>query len=412
MKKYILITLLLLGFINAKSQGNYFNYWDSTTVIKSYRTNYVGRSCQNAEYRTDYFDGDTMINSKYYYRKFSLFLDSFPGVSCNTDYHAYTNINKKGPFYVRETPDLYFLQYNLTTNTDDTILDNNIIRNSTIGESPSQFFVGCTIHYIDSLYLYGKPLKRIGSFQFTLTPTQSQFTLEGLGLIAVQACSYVSFYGSTNQFVSIIKKQKDSLFFGFPNMGNLFLEPVRTSHFTNYPLPVNLVSFTCQFNERAVILNWLTTNEINFSHFEIERSNDGINFNKVGTVNTKFNSYTFTDNSPIENQNYYRLKMVNNDGSFNYSHIIEAKAALQYKLITLAPNPVRDYANITIQSQAMGTATILLTDLVGRVVRKEKLELTSGKNQLSINCASLQSGFYQLSVITNNEKESIKVIKE
>ena len=89
-------------------------------------------------------------------------------------------------------------------------------------------------------------------------------------------------------------------------------------------LPVIISSFTVSRVGKSAMLNWQTSSELNFSYFSIERSTNGTNFSEIGKVNAVGNSsitqsYSFQDLAYTNGLNYYRLKLVNKDGSFNYS---------------------------------------------------------------------------------------------
>jgi hypothetical protein len=86
-------------------------------------------------------------------------------------------------------------------------------------------------------------------------------------------------------------------------------------------LPLKLIDFGSRNVEDTTILSWRTENETNFSHFEIEKSENGLIFKKIGFTwpNSENANYQFIDKSPIVAINYYQLKMVDLDGSFEYS---------------------------------------------------------------------------------------------
>jgi hypothetical protein len=120
-----------------------------------------------------------------------------------------------------------------------------------------------------------------------------------------------------------------------------------TSTFCNQgPLPVELVSFEGTEKESSIILVWVTASQLNFSHFEIEHSLDGEQWNMLaatqgeGTTSERM-EYTYTDDLPGNGKNYYRLRMVDLDGTFKYSPVILVSAEVG-KAIAIIPNPVVD----------------------------------------------------------------------
>lgn len=95
----------------------------------------------------------------------------------------------------------------------------------------------------------------------------------------------------------------------------------------NTPLPIELVSFTGEVNGSSNILNWITATEINNDYFTIERSEDAINFNNIGTVDGAGNSfiykqYSLLDKKPYSTITYYRLNQIDFDGKTKTFDII------------------------------------------------------------------------------------------
>jgi hypothetical protein len=108
-----------------------------------------------------------------------------------------------------------------------------------------------------------------------------------------------------------------------------FSERIITLSSTNLanPLPVELTSFTASMTEfNTALLKWRTESETQNDRFEIERSQDGAEFEYMGRVKgtgttTKVNNYSLIDENPLPGVSYYRLKQVDQDGSFAYSEI-------------------------------------------------------------------------------------------
>ena len=83
----------------------------------------------------------------------------------------------------------------------------------------------------------------------------------------------------------------------------------------NIQLPVELINFKAALIENVININWITASETNNSHFEIERSSDGIEFSRIGTIaghgtTIEVQTYEFMDIIPQKGVNYYRLKQV------------------------------------------------------------------------------------------------------
>jgi hypothetical protein len=113
------------------------------------------------------------------------------------------------------------------------------------------------------------------------------------------------------------------------------------------PMPVTLSSFTGIYNNNSILLKWETTREDQNEGFEVQKSIDAINFNKVGYVegnaNTRLQSfYEFSDTGIKSGQTfYYRLKQIDLDGSYEYSRIIAVKSVSGGDKLFAYPNPAK-----------------------------------------------------------------------
>lgn len=156
-------------------------------------------------------------------------------------------------------------------------------------------------------------------------------------------------------------------------------------------LPVTLTSFTARKEGKIANLNWSTTAETNSDRFEIEHSLNGQNWNKIGVLKSNGESktllsYTYSDRNPGEGENLYRLRMVDNDGTFAYSRIQSVKFEGLNRDLSVYPNPVTDKISL----RDFSTITeVVINDLNGRTVH---LSGTSANGQ--INVKNLVPGTY------------------
>ena len=161
-------------------------------------------------------------------------------------------------------------------------------------------------------------------------------------------------------------------------------------------LPIELLSFQVKTNEKnQVVLNWATALEINSNKFSIERSENGIDFESVGEVKaagSSFNNlnYEFVDLSPNNGINYYRLKQIDLDESFEYSttkalDLKEAKIAL-----SIYPNPTTD--EIRVNNIDSGIRKARLVNSNGQMIKEFLLQ--DGENIIAVN--DLSNGIYFL----------------
>ena len=183
-------------------------------------------------------------------------------------------------------------------------------------------------------------------------------------------------------------------------------------------LSVDMTKFTVHKDKNTAVLDWSTASEKNNASYNIERSGDGINFSSVGSIkgngnSVVFRNYTFTDVNPISGMNYYRLKLIDNNGGIEYSKILSMDITKFLTHITVSPQPVKNIATITLNVNADCNVNSAVYDVIGRkVVQLEDTHLIEGENTMSIDSSILGDGVYYL-IITNGDgiSEKIKLIK-
>ena len=172
--------------------------------------------------------------------------------------------------------------------------------------------------------------------------------------------------------------------------------------------PVRLLSFTGEWKKTGTALNWKTQNEMNADRFEVQRSMNGADFIAIGSVKAKGNttletSYQFIDAAVQMGTNYYRLKMIDTDGSYEYSPVISVKAEQSVRSLVVFPNPVRSELFVTSASKA----TIHMIDAGGRLVKK--ILLDAGTNR--INVSDLSDGLYYIYDQSSTERTRLMIMR-
>jgi hypothetical protein len=181
---------------------------------------------------------------------------------------------------------------------------------------------------------------------------------------------------------------------------------------TNCPaiiLPVRLTSFNAKVSSCTVNLDWTAATETDFNNYEVQSSTDGSTFKTIATqtaIGTN-QKYSYQDHSPAQGNIYYRLKMVNIDGSFQYSNIIAMKLNCNRSEIVVYPNPVTDILNINITNAQDNETQANLFDNSGRLLQSKKL--ISGTN--TIDMTKFAKGIFLLSLKNNNEVQNIKIVR-
>jgi hypothetical protein len=176
-------------------------------------------------------------------------------------------------------------------------------------------------------------------------------------------------------------------------------------------LPLHLLSFSAVKQGEQVLLQWQTSDEINTSHFEMERSNDALVFRKIGIINAADNSgthyYNFTDNAPAKGINYYRLKQVDRDGRYTYSSI--AKVVFEYDETALIafPNPAGNTITIKYTGDQK-KIKLSIFDLAGRQVMSKELY---NQSMWQANVSGLAKGVYTIRLDDGAKQLFAKLIK-
>ncbi len=178
-------------------------------------------------------------------------------------------------------------------------------------------------------------------------------------------------------------------------------------------LPIRLSYFNASMNESAVLLKWEADNAINFSHFEVQYSADGNLFAQIGIVNFSVlqNQYQFNHFHVTASIQYYRLKLVNTDGSFTYSNILVVRNNGLQNRVIVYPQPANEYVTISILVLSTQFTTFRLFNSNGQQVQLITKQLTKGDNYFQINnLKGLANGTYYLNAIVDNKLISKKLV--
>ncbi|MES2560605.1 MAG: LamG-like jellyroll fold domain-containing protein [Bacteroidota bacterium] len=191
-----------------------------------------------------------------------------------------------------------------------------------------------------------------------------------------------------------------------------------------FPLPVVLLNFTARIsNEHNVSLNWATASEKNSSHFEVERSADGKQFESLAKVDAAGSSnmvrnYAYADETaPLQQHNllYYRLQMVDLDGTTEYSKVVSVSVGDEIAVTGLQvyPNPFTKEVSLVFESTSDANMQVEIKDITGKLLGTFNLNAKAGKNTIPVeNISNLPSGFYFMTVNLDNTTQTIKLIKD
>ncbi|GGM86957.1 hypothetical protein GCM10010967_19180 [Dyadobacter beijingensis] len=161
----------------------------------------------------------------------------------------------------------------------------------------------------------------------------------------------------------------------------------------NQVLPVSLIDFSTAREGSIATLSWSTSEESNSDYFEIQRSGDGKDWGKLKSLPAKGESvveahYSAVDDSPLGGNNFYRLKMVDKDGTFAFSQIRNLKFE-QKEGFTLFPNPVSDKLNFKSEEDWKNVSSVKIYNAQGVEVYTSPLV-----PEKEVNVKSLPAGLY------------------
>jgi Secretion system C-terminal sorting domain len=176
-------------------------------------------------------------------------------------------------------------------------------------------------------------------------------------------------------------------------------------------LPVKLVSVKGAVKNCATQLEWLVTAEENFKHYEIEYGTDGYYFKTIGTIagtnKSTPTNYFFNHQNAVYGKGYYRLKMVDLDGSFEFSKIISIDNNCEKEVVKIYPTIVEQFLNIDLSKSSFFKTKAILYNELGIAVKSTTLAV--GHNTMDIS--KLAKGIYFLQVENGFYSKPVKIIK-
>jgi hypothetical protein len=171
-------------------------------------------------------------------------------------------------------------------------------------------------------------------------------------------------------------------------------------------LPVELTSFSsiCE-DDNNVAVNWTTASEHNSDYYTIEKSRDASTWNVLKTIpaagnSTQLINYSVADSSDISGTVYYRLTQVDVDGASKVYDIVSTNCSLEKELTLLAyPNPSNSQFSLKIENAKGGKYDLAITDMQGKTIDQQSIDLESGTTVVKLNQANVQPGVYMLELM-------------
>ena len=181
-----------------------------------------------------------------------------------------------------------------------------------------------------------------------------------------------------------------------------------------FVLPVQVLDFKSKVTGCQVSLQWKIATAAGLDHIEIEQSERGISFNQVNQLHSTSDGTYSVNVSQVSNTAYYRLKLVNANGTFFYSETISAKTACGIKEeITVYPDPVTSASRLVFTTATEeGAAEVFVTDIFGRIVLKQEVYINTGINTINVHFDKLPDGAYYIHISGKSwNSQAIKIAR-
>lgn len=175
----------------------------------------------------------------------------------------------------------------------------------------------------------------------------------------------------------------------------------------NSILPIVLTNFSVQLVNCAVSLNWHAATEVDFSHYELQYTQDGLNFYFLNQVAPKGNNSTYTYQyfPEIKGEIYYRLKMVDLNGTVKYSEVVSINSSCSENTIDVFPNYTSGKFDVSLHNNSVQSCA--LYDSKGSLVRVLTLAETGG----AVDITGEKNGMYYLKItLMNGNVKHFKIL--
>jgi len=189
----------------------------------------------------------------------------------------------------------------------------------------------------------------------------------------------------------------------------------RTLNLLSDPVPVELTSFIATYTLKGIDLRWETATETNNQGFEVQRSVDNRNFEKIAFVNgkgtiTEKQYYSYLDKTELNGSLFYRLKQLDFGGAYHFSNTVEVSRAISYELSQNYPNPFNPTTTITYSVPQNTFVTLKIYNILGsEVAELVNGQVDAGIHRVNFNAYNFNSGVYFYTIKAGNFSETKKL---
>ncbi len=178
-------------------------------------------------------------------------------------------------------------------------------------------------------------------------------------------------------------------------------------------VPVTLASLKAWQKDDDIAVEWKVANELNIREYEVEKSMDGRHFAKVNTTTARDNSsstliYNWLDKKVAIGANYYRIRIVENNGATKYSQVVKVIVGKGVPGIAIYPNPVKgNLIKLQMNSMPTGLYEFRLVNSLGQVLMTRSVYHDGNPGEIIPLPKNVTPGMYELEVIHPDKTKSI-----
>lgn len=189
-----------------------------------------------------------------------------------------------------------------------------------------------------------------------------------------------------------------------------------TLGYKSFPVPLKLISFTAERRSGTSYLRWITENEQNVGHFDVQRSYDANNYSSIGNVAARNSGareqYNFEDHSPLKGFAWYRIRSVDIDGKFSYSRIAVVSETDLQSTSFVVMNPVRSAITVFNKTGEGGLFDYRLFNSAGQLMIRGNINMADNGGAVLPLPAQTAAGIYILELSNDKTKFRQKVLVE
>ncbi len=177
-----------------------------------------------------------------------------------------------------------------------------------------------------------------------------------------------------------------------------------------YTLAIKLQSFNAEKQGENAFINWRVGFSSTAKSFEVLKSIDGINFVNFKNMDAvaTITDYSTIDNALVVGPNYYKLKIVDANGSISYSNIAVVYNKYKgFEITSMIPSVVKNSAMLSVATHAKASGKLIIIDVQGKLVYSQNVSLLTGNNNFNLNLSNLSGGAYYIYAYSNDGKSNI-----